>query len=267
MTCRPVLVLLGRQPGPLSLLPAVVAHLEAADAAVEVRVIDDLADPRHATGGRAVIVVKHLADHQLDALAAIGAPCCNPAGSALTAANRISTWQALRRAGAPVPDTRVAHSVDELRALAAGRAVVVKTAQGSRGSGILHMTPAQQFVSPPLAGPWLVQQRVASDGWDRKLYVTGDDVRGVLRRWPAQTLADKLGRPLDVTDDLARVAVAAGEALGLHVYGVDILVGPHGPTVVDVNAFPGFKGVPAAPAMVAGHLLAHVREGVSACES
>jgi len=267
MTGRSVLVLLGRQPGPLSLLPAVVTHLRVADAAVEVRVIDDRADPRHATAGAAVIVIKHLADHQLDALATTGAPCCNPAGAALTAADRISTWLALRRAGAPVPDARIAQSIDELRALAAVRAVVVKTARGSRGSGILHMTPAQRFVSVPLPGPWLVQERVASDGWDRKLYVTGEEVRGVLRRWPADTLADKLGNPMEVTADLARVAVAAGETLGLHVYGVDVLVGPDGPTVVDVNPFPGFKGVPVAPALVAAHLLSHVRREVPACAS
>lgn len=267
MTSGPVVMLLGRQPGPLSLLPAVVAELELARAAVQVRIIDDRADARSAAAGAAVTVVKHLADHQLGALAAIGAACCNPPGSALTAADRIATWQTLQRAGVPVPDTHLARTIDELLAIAAGRAVVVKTARGSRGAGILHLAAAQTFVSPPLPGPWLVQEHVVSDGWDRKLYVSGDNVTGVLRRWPALTLSDKLGRPMAVTDELARVAVAAGTAVGLHVYGVDMLIGPHGPTVVDVNSFPGFKGVPAAPSLVAGHLLAHVRSEVSACAS
>ncbi|MCP9981522.1 hypothetical protein [Actinomadura madurae] len=32
-------------------------------------------------------------------------------------------------------------------------------------------------------GPWLVQDRIPGDGWDRKLFVVGPHVHGTLRRW------------------------------------------------------------------------------------
>jgi len=32
----------------------------------------------------------------------------------------------------------------------------------------------------------------------------------------------------------------------LRLYGVDLLVTEHGPIIVDVNSFPGFRGVPGA---------------------
>ena len=45
-------------------------------------------------------------------------------------------------------------------------------------------------------------------------------------------------------------------ALGLDVYGVDFLVAGDEFFAVDVNAFPGYKGVPQAPAAIADYLLA-----------
>lgn len=40
-----------------------------------------------------------------------------------------------------------------------------------------------------------------------------------------------------------------------------MLRAPDGPVVIDVNAFPGFRGVDGAPALVAAHLREHTREG------
>ncbi|MDQ4069776.1 MAG: hypothetical protein M3203_09965, partial [Actinomycetota bacterium] len=57
-----------------------------------------------------------------------------------------------------------------------------------------------------------------------------------------------------------RAAVAAGAALGLEIFGVDLVVGGDGPVVVDVNGFPGFKGVPPAAAWIADHLRAVARD-------
>ena len=38
----------------------------------------------------------------------------------------------------------------------------------------------------------------------------------------------------------------ARAAFGLQAYGVDLLITPDGPVVVDVNAFPGFRSMPDA---------------------
>ncbi len=96
------------------------------------------------------------------------------------------------------------------------------------------------------------------DGWDRKLFVVGRYVHGTLRRWPARSLTEKLGRPLHPDAELTALALAAGRVFGLCDYGVDVIDGPDGPVIVDVNAFPGFKGVPAALDLLFDHLLRHL---------
>ncbi|GAA4387882.1 hypothetical protein MTQ12_11350 [Brevibacterium sp. R8603A2] len=51
------------------------------------------------------------------------------------------------------------------------------------------------------------------------------------------------GEPFAVDGDLAALARHAAAGLGMHLAGVDGVIGPRGPVVVDVNAFPGFRGV------------------------
>ena len=64
------------------------------------------------------------------------------------------------------------------------------------------------------------------------------------------------------------VALRAAEALGLEVCGVDVLVTADGPVVVDVNAWPGAKGVPGAAQRLSAHLLTRLgATEVLACAS
>ena len=76
---------------------------------------------------------------------------------------------------------------------------------------------------------------------------------GVQRTWPAP--ADRAGTPFTPGPALRDLARRAAAALGLVVGGVDVLMTPAGPVVVDVNAFPGFKGVPGAARCLADFLL------------
>ncbi len=52
--------------------------------------------------------------------------------------------------------------------------------------------------------------------------------------------------------------LAVGGTLHLDIYGVDVVEGPDGPVLVDVNAFPSCRGVPGAARAIAGVLLARV---------
>ena len=47
-----------------------------------------------------------------------------------------------------------------------------------------------------------------------------------------------------------------GEAFGIDLYGVDIIYSAGSPYVVDINSFPGFKGVPDAGAHLAEYIAA-----------
>ena len=57
-----------------------------------------------------------------------------------------------------------------------------------------------------------------------------------------------------MTDEVRRIALRCGEAFGLGLYGLDIIESPDGPSVVDVNYFPGYKGIARAPEAVASYI-------------
>ena len=59
---------------------------------------------------------------------------------------------------------------------------------------------------------------------------------------------------MPVDPEVRRIALAAGRALGLTLYGLDIIESDEGPVVVDANYFPGYKGVPDAGALIGEHL-------------
>lgn len=69
------------------------------------------------------------------------------------------------------------------------------------------------------------------------------------------------GEPFAVDDALADLTRHAAAGLGMHLAGVDVVIGPHGPVVVDVNAFPGYRGVEGAAEAVAEHLIEHAGAG------
>ena len=50
---------------------------------------------------------------------------------------------------------------------------------------------------------------------------------------------------------MREIARACGAAFGLGLFGLDIIETAEGPFVVDVNYFPGYKGIPGAAEVVA----------------
>jgi ribosomal protein S6--L-glutamate ligase len=56
---------------------------------------------------------------------------------------------------------------------------------------------------------------------------------------------------VEVTPELERLARSCGDAFELELYGVDVLLSPRGPLVVDVNEFPNYTGVDDAPRAIA----------------
>lgn len=249
--------LLGRPPGPASVLPEVVRRLRELGADIDVRVIAKDREIPHELFRRDVVVLRGLGLEELKAARALekaGVRCCNSVGASALARDKLAAVQALAGAGLPVPRSAGADGWDEVRRIASGRAVVVKPVAGSRGQDVLIASGDQLGPGPPFPGPYLVQECIDGDGLDRKLYVVGSRVGGVLRKWPPVTLEDRRGTAFAPGSELRDVAVAVGSALALEVYGVDIIIDHRGPSVVDVNAFPGFKGVGDAARWIAQHL-------------
>src|SRR2546423_15584568 len=92
----------------------------------------------------------------------------------------------------------------------------------------------------------------------------GGELFGVKRFGPPRPVADKLGEPFAVEPELAEIVQCCGDAFGIDLYGVDIVISEGRPYVVDASSFPGFKGVPDAGKRLACYLRAaaeHAAQG------
>lgn len=263
-----VAFVLGRPPGSGSVLPAVLTMLEGRGLRVSVDVVGGRAPAALPSRWAAadLLVPRGLGLSALRLLATLpGVEACNSVGATLAARDKRTARRRLLACGVPLPAAVVADHWDAVRAFGADRPVVVKAVAGSRGRGVLVTDRGRSLPPcPPFDGPWITEERVPGDGRDRKLYVIGSAVSGVLRTWPPRTLADKRGTAFDPTPHQAALAGRAAAALGLTLAGVDVIHGPQGPVVVDINAFPGFKGVAHAAELLTDHLVACAHAPASA---
>jgi ribosomal protein S6--L-glutamate ligase len=136
------------------------------------------------------------------------------------------------------------------------RPLIVKAARGSQGIGLWAIDAGElaDLVAAIPEGPYLLMERIAHTGDDLKVFAAGPWLVAIERPFPATTLEAKLGRPGPVPDRVAAVTREAGRLLGLTCYGCDFVRGTGGWTLVDVNAFPGYKGAAEAPAALAAEI-------------
>ena len=144
--------------------------------------------------------------------------------------------------------------------------LVVKSRTSSRGDlvalvrdlhGLLELVP--EWGDEPV----IAQEFVDNDGFDIKCWVIGGDLSAARRPGALEVLdktSDVAIHPDRMPEEWSRVALAAGAALGLDLFGVDLLVTERGPVVIDVNAFPGFRGAHDPAASMLRFLESHTAE-------
>jgi ribosomal protein S6--L-glutamate ligase len=187
-------------------------------------------------------------------LHAQGARILNPYRSCLAAQDKIVAFRLLREAGIPAPRTWTAGDPARVRELLAEGPLVVKPFRGHRGHGVRTIWTERDLVPGlPAQGPLVIQQQVEGTGEDLKVYVIGDAVFAVRKPFSPDSFT-RPGRPAAVTDEVRQIALRCGEALGLGLFGLDVIEGRDGPVVVDVNHFPGYKGVPDAAPLIADYI-------------
>jgi RimK family alpha-L-glutamate ligase len=156
--------------------------------------------------------------------------------------------------GVPVPRTAATESLNEaLKAFAElGGDVVVKPIFGSRGIGATRVVDAEIASTVFKAitfhhGVIYLQEFVPHGHSDIRAFVIDNRVVAAMRRvaesW--KTNYSQGARPAPITLDpaLEELAVKSAKAVGCKIAGVDILEGPNGPMIVDVNSQPGWRGL------------------------
>ena len=195
-------------------------------------------------------------------LASRGARLLNPYLSCLATQDKIVAARRLRAAGVPTPRTWLTGDLSLLQPLVEERPLVLKPHRGHRGVGVAVVrTPADLAAVASPETPLLVQELVEGDGEDLKLYVVGEQVFAVRKRFSAMSFTHP-GRPSPVDPALRDIALVCGAALGLGLYGLDVIETADGPVVVDVNTFPGYKGVPGAAPLIADYVEAYAHGDV-----
>ncbi len=160
----------------------------------------------------------------------------------------------LEEAGIPVPRTVVCedpavalHAFDEL-----GGDVVVKPIFGSRGLGITRLTDREvaSRVFRSLAfmrNVLYLQEFIAHGTRDIRAFVVGGRVVASMHRvaagWKTNVSRGASAVPFSPSQEVKELAVNASKVLGCEVAGVDILEGPEGLLVNEVNSQPGFRGL------------------------
>lgn len=190
-------------------------------------------------------------------LDATGARLVNPYPVARLCRDKALVTGLLDRAGVPVPESWVTDRPAQLAAPLRDGPLVVKPLHGSQGRGVSVVWDLDELLEVAAAGGAVLAQRYhRREGRDRKIYSIGGQLFGVKRVWPARTYAEKQGEPFTITDELRDIATTAGKALGTDLFGMDVVLSDGHLYVVDVNPFPGFKGVPQAALRLADYLFA-----------
>ncbi|GAB2780680.1 hypothetical protein GCM10027073_11730 [Streptomyces chlorus] len=138
--------------------------------------------------------------------------------------------------------------------------IVVKPADGSSGRAVHLVSSPRRLAEmlPELAGEGMLiaQPYVPNSGVDIKVYSVGDELYATERRSPLHPDHAVRERRVPLSAEIAAIAGQVGVVYGLDLYGVDVVLGPNGPVVVDVNDFPSFRQVPDAPVRLARAVLA-----------
>jgi ribosomal protein S6--L-glutamate ligase len=201
----------------------------------------------------------NLAMSMAASLHALNARIINPYPVAATLRDKIVSERVLRAAGVPTPETFVADRAEHLAPLLAGGPLVIKPYRGSRGRGVRVIWDIDELDDIASSdGPLFAQRYRKPDGLDRKIYCIGGQIFGVERVWPALTYEAKVGQPFTITAELRDITLKCARAFGVDLLGLDVIISEGRPYVVDVNSFPGFKGVPDAALRLADYIFSAV---------
>jgi ribosomal protein S6--L-glutamate ligase len=198
-----------------------------------------------------------------------GAATVNPYPRVAECTNKAAVAAALHAAGLPVPETWVACRAESFAAQLDGGPLVIKPCRGSRGRGVRVAYGPEDLAAYGDSDELLMAQRhhpSDGDGRDFKLYCMGARVFGVRRAFRAYDGwgdKERASEPFAPDSALRDLALRCGRALGLRLYGVDVVMSSGAGFVVDVNKCPGFLGVPGAAALLCEWLAAAVREAAS----
>jgi len=180
----------------------------------------------------------------------------NPPTSIEHCVDKYDILAILEDEGVPVPRTLATESVNEaIKAFnELGGDIVVKPIFGSRGQGATRVNDIDVadtiFKAITFHHGVIYMQEFVQHGYsDIRAFVIDNRVVASMRRvaqgWKTNYSRGAKPAPARISKEFEDIAIKSANAVGCKVAGVDILEGPDGPRIVDVNSQPGWKGLQA----------------------
>jgi ribosomal protein S6--L-glutamate ligase len=114
--------------------------------------------------------------------------------------------------------------------------------------------------SEPVA---LAQSYLPNNGCDLKLYGIGNRVWAVRKPSLFHPTGEEIGCKVEAiaaTEAFADLGRRCANLFGMELFGVDCVLGPEGPVVIEVNDFPNYTAVPEASDLLADYILERLPE-------
>jgi len=184
----------------------------------------------------------------------LGLYIMNPPAAIEHCVDKYDVLTILEENGLPVPRTAVTENVNE--ALNAfnelGGDVVVKPLFGSRGVGATRIKDQEVAITVFKAitfyhGVIYLQEFVQHGFSDIRAFVVGNHVVAAMKRvandWKTNFSQGARPELMKLDKTLEDMTIKSAKFVECKIAGVDILEGPNGPVVVEVNSQPGWKGL------------------------
>ena len=214
---------------------------------------DNLIDVARVSLDHDLFVLKSRSDLVMSVAADLygaGARLLNPYPVSALLRDRVVTFRVLRAAGVPVPETFAgSHPSQLLPALDRGPLIIKPYRRYRRQRPEVVTNAAELAALCSIEEPVFAQRYHVPDGPDRLVYSIGSELFGVLRGPPTQP------EPFALAPELVDIARRCGAALGIDLFGIDVVVSGGRAYVVDMSSFPSFRGVPEAAKRVAQYVL------------
>jgi len=186
------------------------------------------------------------------------------------AESKAQTTFVLRSAGLPVPRTAVTQDLDH--AIAAVRdfgTAVIKPLYGSFGIGIerLCAEACEEFLPAFMQdyGVAYIQEYIPNEGRDIRAFVVGDEIPAAMYRvagpgqWKTNVFQGAACRACELSPLIHNICLEAARIAGLDYTGVDVIEGPDGPVILELNGTPSWYGLYEATGRnVAVDIMSHV---------
>lgn len=195
----------------------------------------------------------------LEAAEAVGIPTINNSRAIRLVRDKAVAAAFAHAHGLPMPPTYfVAHPRLLHQIPLEEYPLVVKPSNGSSCQGIYRLNTPADLTALEIAETnesfFLAQRYAENTGFDIKVYVTGKEVyAAIAKKSPLHSGITQKFIPL--TPAMRKLALDVGHIFGLDIYGIDVVETPQGLSVLDINDFPSFGGVPRAVVRIAEYII------------